>query len=70
MGFCSDKLTSMQVLTLNLDPVSANALIANLQVAIKVSGYEVARTAVPIIDELLRQDAEFKSSQSSQAKPE
>jgi len=60
----------MQVLTLNLDPVSANALIANLQVAIKVSGYEVARTAVPIIDELLRQDAEFKASQASQAKPE
>ena len=66
----SDKLTSMQVLTLNLDPVSANALIANLQVAIKVSGYEVARTAVPIIDELLRQDAEFKASQSDQPKSE
>jgi hypothetical protein len=57
----------MQVLTLNLDPVSANALIANLQVAIRVNGWDVARTATPIIDELLRQDAEFKASQ---AKPE
>jgi hypothetical protein len=57
----------MQVLTLNLDPVSANALIANLQVAIKVNGWDVARTATPIIDELLRQEAEFKASQ---AKPE
>ena len=66
----SNKLTSMQVLTLNLDPVSANALIANLQVAIKLNGYEVARTAVPIIDELLRQDAEFKASQSDQPKSE
>jgi hypothetical protein len=54
----------MQILTLTLDPVSANALIANLQVAIKVNGWEVARTAVPIIDELLRQDAEFKASQA------
>ena len=60
----------MQVLTLNLDPVSANALIANLQVAIRVNGWDVARTATPIIDELLRQDAEFKASQASQAKPE
>lgn len=57
----------MQILTLTLDPVSANALIANLQVAIKLNGWEVARTAVPIIDELLRQDAEFKASQ---VKPE
>ena len=56
----------MQVLTLNLDPVSANALIANLQVAIKLNGYEVARTAVPIIDELLRQDAEFKAAEAVQ----
>ena len=60
----------MQVLTLNLDPVSANALIANLQVAIRVNGWDVARTATPIIDELLRQDAEFKASQASQSKPE
>jgi len=60
----------MQVLTLNLDPVSANALIANLQVAIKLNGYEVARTAVPIIDELLRQDAEFKAAEASQSKSE
>jgi len=60
----------MQILTLTLDPASANALIANLQVAIKVNGWEVARTAVPIIDELLRQDAEFKATQASQPKPE
>jgi hypothetical protein len=57
----------MQILTLNLDLVSAKALIANLQVAIRVNGWDVARTAAPIIDELLRQEAEF---QASQAKPE
>jgi len=50
----------MQILTLNLDPDTANALITNLQIAIKTAGYEAARTAAPIITELLRQDQEFK----------
>lgn len=50
-----------QILTLNLTPESANALIANLQIAIKTIGYEASRTANPIIDELLRQDREFKA---------
>ena len=51
----------MQTLTLILDESSANALITNLQFAIKGLGYEAARTAVPIINELIRQDQEFKS---------
>lgn len=50
-----------QILTLNLDEATANALIANLQIAIKAGGYESARTAVPIISELIRQDQEFKA---------
>ena len=50
----------MQTLTLILDETTANALIANLQYAIKGLGYEAARTAVPIISELIRQDEEFK----------
>jgi hypothetical protein len=50
----------MQTLTLVLTEEIANALIANLQFAIKGIGYEAARTAVPIISELIRQDAEYK----------
>ena len=54
----------MQTLTLILDEPSANALITNLQFAIKGLGYEAARTAVPIISELIRQDQEFKAMAS------
>lgn len=50
----------MQTLTLVLTEEIANALIANLQFAIKGIGYEAARTAVPIISELIRQDSEYK----------
>jgi hypothetical protein len=60
----------MQTFTLNLDAATANALIAALEVARRQGDFPVARTAVSIISELHRQDAEFKASQSSQAKPE
>jgi hypothetical protein len=49
-----------QQLTLVLDKEIANGLIAILQTAMKTNGYEAGRIAVPIIGELLRQDAEHK----------
>lgn len=52
-----------QILTLNLDPATANALIAALEVARRQGDFQVARTAVTIISELIRQDEEFKKSQ-------
>jgi hypothetical protein len=51
----------MQTLTLNLDPASANALITALEVARRQGDFQVARTAVTIISELIRQDEEFKA---------
>lgn len=58
-----------QQLTLILSEEIANALIANLQFAIKGIGYEAARTAVPIISELIRQDAEYKKLNPQSALP-
>ena len=58
-----------QIFTLNLDEATANALITNLQVAIKTVGYEASRTATPIITELLRQDAEFKKANPVTTQP-
>ena len=54
----------MQTLTLNLDPAIANALITALEVARRHGDFPVARTAVVIIGELIRQDEEFKAKQS------
>lgn len=53
-----------QILTLNLDPASANQLIAALEVARRQGDFQVARTAVSIISELIRQDEEFKAQQA------
>lgn len=50
-----------QILTLNLDPASANALINALEVARRQGDFAVARTAVTVISELIRQDEEFKA---------
>jgi hypothetical protein len=50
----------MQTLTLTLDPTTANALIAALEVARRQGDFAVARTAVSVISELIRQDEEFK----------
>ena len=50
----------MQTLTLNLDTATANALIIALEVARRQGDFSVARTAVSIISELIRQDEEFK----------
>lgn len=50
-----------QILTLTLNPTSANELIAALEVARRQGDFNVARTAVSITSELLRQDAEFKA---------
>lgn len=50
----------MQTLTLNLDTVTANAMIVALEVARRQGDFSVARTAVSIISELIRQDEEFK----------
>lgn len=60
----------MQAFTLNLDELSANALITALEVARRQGDFPVARTAVAIISELHRQDAEFKATQATQAQPE
>jgi hypothetical protein len=49
-----------QQLTLVLTEEIANGLIETLQTGIKTHGYNTARIAVPIISELLRQDAEYK----------
>jgi hypothetical protein len=51
----------MQTLTLNLDTATANALITALEVARRQGDFQVARTAVTIISELIRQDEEFKA---------
>ena len=59
----------MQTLTLNLDPTSANALINALEVARRQGDFQVARTAVGIISELIRQDEEFKAKASAAASP-
>ena len=59
----------MQILTLNLDPATANALIAALEVARRQGDFPVARTAVSIISELIRQDEEFKAKASGAASP-
>jgi hypothetical protein len=56
-----------QILTLNLDPATANALITALEVARRHGDFPVARTAVVIIGELIRQDEEFKAKQSKPA---
>jgi len=56
-----------QILTLNLDPATANALITALEVARRQGDFQVARTAVTIISELIRQDEEFKKSQTAPA---
>jgi hypothetical protein len=50
----------MQTLTLNLDTATANALIAALEVARRHGDFKVARTAVLIISDIIRQDEEFK----------
>ena len=60
----------MQILTLNLDPATANALITALEVSRRQGDFAVARTAVGIISELIRQDAEFKATQATQTQPE
>jgi hypothetical protein len=60
----------MQAFTLNLDESSTNALIAALEVARRQGDFAVARTAVSVISELIRQDAEFKAAQATQALPE
>ena len=54
----------MQTLTLTLDTVTANALITALEVARRQGDFAVARTAVTIISELIRQDEEFKAQQA------
>lgn len=54
-----------QILTLNLDPATANALIAALEVARRQGDFQVARTAVGIISELIRQDEEFKAKNAT-----
>ena len=56
-----------QILTLNLDPATANALITALEVARRHGDFPVARTAVTIISELIRQDEEFKAQQAKPA---
>ena len=50
----------MQTLTLNLDPTTANAQITALEVARRQGDFALARTAVTIISEHIRQDEEFK----------
>ena len=50
----------MQAFTLNFDAATANALIAALEVARRQGDFAVARTAVSVISELIRQDEEFK----------
>jgi len=56
-----------QILTLNLDPATANALITALEVARRQGDFQVARTAVTIISELIRQDEEFKAKATAPA---
>jgi len=56
-----------QILTLNLDPATANALITALEVARRHGDFPVARTSVTIISELIRQDEEFKAKATAPA---
>jgi hypothetical protein len=58
-----------QILTLNLDPASANALINALEVARRQGDFQVARTAVTVISELIRQDEEFKAKNTAPVPP-
>jgi hypothetical protein len=58
-----------QTFTLNLDPANANALITALEVARRQGDFQVARTAVAIISELIRQDAEFKKANPVTTQP-
>jgi hypothetical protein len=57
----------MQAFTLNFDAATANALIAALEVARRQGDFAVARTAVSIISEIIRQDEEFKAAQASES---
>jgi len=57
----------MQAFTLNFDAATANALIAALEVARRQGDFAVARTAVSVISELIRQDEEFKAAQASES---
>jgi hypothetical protein len=59
----------MQTLTLNLDTATANDLIAALEVARRQGDFKVARTAVVIISELIRQDEEFKAKNTAPVPP-
>jgi hypothetical protein len=58
-----------QTLTLTLDEATANGLIAVLETAMRVDAYKSGRIAVPIINELLRQDAEFKKANPVTTQP-
>lgn len=58
-----------QILTLNLDPASANKLITALEVARRQGDFQVAQTAVGIIGELIRQDEEFKTKNRTPVPP-
>lgn len=58
-----------QILTLNLNPASANKLIAALEVARRQGDFQVAQTAVGIIGELIRQDEEFKAKNRAPVPP-
>lgn len=58
-----------QILTLNLDPASANKLITALEVARRQGDFQVAQTAVGIIGELIRQDEEFKAKNRTPVPP-
>ena len=60
----------MQAFTLTFDAATANALIAALEVSRRQGDFEVARTAVSIISEIIRQDAEFQAAQAAKSKPE
>lgn len=60
----------MQAFTLTFDAATANALIAALEVSRRQGDFQVARTAVSIISEIIRQDAEFQAAQTVESKPE
>lgn len=54
---------------LKLDETTTNDLIAALEVSRRQGDFKVARTAVIIISELLRQDAEHKNPATTQPTP-
>jgi len=56
-----------QKLTLILNPAQANKLIEVLNIAMRTSGYEAAVIAVPIINDLIKQDQEFKAQNTESA---